>query len=66
VFLATIFRHESGWIRSDVVLRQKCYAVDDVTRLLSAEGFSNIRVLDAAKDLGLEGQVGRSFFLCAA
>lgn len=65
-FVATIFRHETEWIRSDVVLRQRCYAVDDVTRALSAEGFSNIRVLDAAKDLGLKGEVGRSFFLCAA
>ncbi len=65
-FLVTIFRHESGWARSDVVLRQKCYGVDDVTRSLSAEGFSKIRVVDAAKELGLNGQAGRSFFLCAA
>jgi len=65
-FLATIFRQESGWIRSDVVLRQKCYAVEDVTRALSAEGFSVIRVFDAAKDLGFKGQTGRSFFVCTA
>ena len=65
-FLATIFRNESGWTRSDVLLRQRCYAADDVTRALSSEGFSNIRVIDALKDLGLRGQAGRSFFLCAA
>lgn len=65
-FRVTIFRNESGWTRSDVLLRQRCYAADDVTDGLSAEGFSNIRVIDALKDLGLRGQAGRSFFLCAA
>jgi hypothetical protein len=62
-FLLTIFRRGFDWTRSDVVLRQRCYAVGEVTGALSGEGFSNIRVLDADRDLGLGGQVGRSFFL---
>lgn len=64
---ATIFRPgESGWTRSDVVLHQRCYAEDEVTAALAAEGFSRVRVLDGPRDLGLKQQVGRGFFLALA
>ena len=62
----TMFRYESGWARSDLALRQRCYAADPVIDTLAAAGFSNIRVFDGVKDLGLQGQVGRSFFRCHA
>jgi SAM-dependent methyltransferase len=62
----TMFRHETGWTRSDVALRQRCYLADDLISALGGEGFSGIRVFDGLKDLGLQGQVGRSFFLCFA
>lgn len=65
-YLITMFRYEAVWTRSDVALRQRCYAADHVIGALAAEGFSSIRVVDGLKDLGLQGQVGRSFFLCYA
>lgn len=64
---ATLFRRgEAEWVRSDVVLHQRCYAEAEVTAALAAEGFSQVRVFDAARDLGLKKQVGRSFFLAVA
>jgi SAM-dependent methyltransferase len=64
---ATVFRRgETEWVRSDVVLHQRCYAQDEVTETLAAAGFSNVRVFDAARDLGLRRQVGRGFFLAVA
>ncbi|HEX6040189.1 class I SAM-dependent methyltransferase [Longimicrobium sp.] len=64
---ATIFRRgEAEWARSDVVLHQRCYTEDEVRAALAAEGFSGVRVFDAARDLGLTKQVGRGFFLATA
>ena len=64
--LATLFRRGDGWERSDVVLRQRCYSAKDVAGALAAEGFSRTRIIDAARDLGLAKQVGRSYFLASA
>lgn len=64
---ATLFRlRDGGWARSDVTLHQRCYSPDQVADALAAEGFSDLRVLDARTDLRQAKQVGRSYFLCRA
>ena len=65
-YLVTVFRRQPEWVRADITFRQRCYAPDEITRALAAEGFSGIRVLDAVADLGLAGHVGRSVFVCDA
>jgi SAM-dependent methyltransferase len=65
--LATVFRQRGdAWDRSDVVLRQRCYAADEVTGALAAEGFTDVRIVDALADLGIAKQIGRSYFLASA
>lgn len=64
--IATVFRRQAEWVRSDVVLRQRCYSADEVLAALTAAGFSDVRIIDAARDLGLRRQVGRSYFLALA
>jgi SAM-dependent methyltransferase len=65
-FHATWFRHQTEWQRHDVVLKQRCYTQEAIQAALTDEGFAEIRILDAVSDLGLENQVGRTFFLCRA
>lgn len=60
----TMFRKFDGvWRRSDVTLYQRCYAENEVRAVLIREGFSGVRTFDAERDLGMERQVGRTFFL---
>lgn len=65
---ATVFRRGEGdaWARSDALLRQRCHPPEAVTDALAAAGFSGIRTFDAARDLGMAKQVGRSYFLASA
>lgn len=62
-FRGTIMRPEigSGWRRSDIHLTQRCYPTVEVVKVLSAAGFSDIRVLD----LGVLS-TGKDFFHCRA
>lgn len=53
-----------GWRRSDFRLRQKFHMRDEVLAALSETGFE-AEVFDAARDLGMQGDVGsgRDFYL---
>lgn len=55
---------DTCWARSDVVLTQRCYTQQDVVDALESSGFTQIMVYDAQNDLDLQGQVGRSLFVC--
>jgi len=60
----TMFDKAAGhWQRSDVCLRQRCYADLDVQAALRGAGFKEIKSFDADRDLGMTGTVGRTFFL---
>jgi SAM-dependent methyltransferase len=66
-FEAAIFRVEDPddecFRRSDVTLLQRPYEPAEVTDWLRQVGFAEVRVLEAQGDLGLDGHVGRVFFL---
>ncbi len=60
----TMFRlQHNAWRRTDLTLHQRCYAEEEITRALHAAGFTDLATFDAARDLGMEGNIGRSFFL---
>lgn len=60
----TMFRLEGErWRRWDVTLTQRCYAAEEVHGALAQAGFGEITEREAERDLGLTGNVGRSFFL---
>ncbi len=66
-FTATMFRLRGGlWQRADVTFYQRYYPEEEVQSALSASGFGGILMYDAEKDLGLRGNVGRTFFLASA
>jgi SAM-dependent methyltransferase len=61
----TLLRLNGGhWDRSDFRLRQKLHSRDEVLSGLTAAGFTP-RVFDAARDLGMQGDIGsgRDFYL---
>jgi SAM-dependent methyltransferase len=60
----TLFRREDEWSRRDLVLIQRCYEEEEVTTALEGEGLTDVRVLDARRDLEMP-DIGRSFFLCS-
>lgn len=60
----TMFRLvEGAWQRRDASLHQRAYSEQEVISALSQCGFTDISAQDVAKDLGVEGVVGRTFFL---
>ena len=60
----TMFRLVDGaWQRRDATLHQRAYSEEEVISALARCGFTDISAHDVAKDLGLEGVVGRTFFL---
>jgi len=60
----TLFRLEDGrWQRSDFSLTQKCYSEQQVQSALQTAGFADIEAYDAQGDLGMGGEIGRSFFV---
>lgn len=60
----TMFRlQHNAWRRTDLTLHQRCYPEEEITRALRAAGFTELAAFDAAQDLGMQGNVGRSFFL---
>lgn len=62
----TMFRREGTWKRSDLTLRQRCYAEEDVRSALKGAGFAEVQTHDGRRDLNLSGDVGRTFFACRA
>ncbi len=66
-FDITLFRHEGrAWERTDLTLLQRCYPEAQVRDALADAGFADISVHDAEQELGMDGNVGRSFFLARA
>lgn len=62
--VVTMFRLIDGvWHRSDVTLYQRCYSEGEIRAGLTREGFRGIETFDAERDLGMDRQVGRTFFL---
>jgi SAM-dependent methyltransferase len=61
----TMFRLEGKWQRDDLTLFQRCYSLEEIRSALEEVGFGKIAAYDAAKDLGMSGDlgIGRSFFL---
>jgi len=49
-----------------VTLYQRCYAAEEITGALRSAGFGEIVAFDAEHDLGLQGHIGRTFFLARA
>ncbi len=65
-FDITVFRREDQWRRSNVVLFQRCYTLDQVLPALEQAGFGDVTVCDAEGDLDMVGHTGRSVFVCRA
>ena len=65
-FDVTTFVQRDGWRRQDLTFTQRCYSEDQVRSALDAAGFRVIGAYDAVGDLGLSGDVGRTFFLARA
>jgi len=60
----TMFRLiEGAWQRGDASLHQRAYSQEEVISVLARCGFADISAQDVAKDLGVEGVVGRTFFI---
>lgn len=54
----TMFRlHGGTWCRSDTTVTERCYAAEEITRALNAEGFGDLTFYDA-RDLGMQGDLG--------
>ena len=63
-FAVTILRRNGAWLRTDVTLTHYCHRLDEVTDLLAESGLELVGTHDAERDLGLDGHVGRCFFVC--
>lgn len=60
----TMFRLVDGaWSRDDVTLYQRCYSEDEIRTGLARSGFEQTQSYDAERELGMERQIGRMFFL---
>ncbi len=59
----TLFHHHGQWRRVDLVITQQCYNEAELRRALSTAGFADLRTFDGERDLGLQGDAGRTFFL---
>ncbi len=49
------------WRRNDIVLTQRAYSVDELTKALASAGFTDTEVFDARRDFGWREE-GRAFF----
>lgn len=61
----TIFqRNSSSWHRTDLSISQRCYSEQEIRAALSAAGFQKVASYDAERDLAMQKEAGRRFFLC--
>lgn len=61
----TVFcRNNAHWHRQDFTITQKCHSADQIRSSLRHAGYDDVRAYDAERDLGMEGESGRCFFLC--
>jgi SAM-dependent methyltransferase len=61
----TMFRLRAGrWQRSDTVIRERCYSLDEIGYVIDNSGFVGVECY-AARDLGMAGDLGqgRTFFV---
>ncbi len=63
----TVFRpgDSSCWLREDFTFQQRCHLESEIQAALANAGFAHVECLDAARDLGIEKESGRRFFLCS-
>ncbi len=63
----TGFRLLSEWKRTDSVVYQRCYSLEEITSALQQGGFPNCKSYDAEKDLRMEADIGkgRTYFLAS-
>ena len=57
-------RDPTGWRRSDFCIVQNCHSREAVQAALAHAGFHEVQTMDAQHDLGMDGESGRTFFLC--
>lgn len=63
----TVFgRANGGWQRSDVTIRQRCHAPDDLLAAARAAGFARLERCHAQTDLGSDAVLARGRLFCAA
>lgn len=59
----TLFRHAHGaWRRQGLVLEHRWFEEETILDKLAEAGFDTAAIYDAEEDLGLTGEVGRTFF----
>lgn len=66
-FVTAFERNEcdaSDWKRSDFCIVQNCHSREAVEAALARAGFHSVQTMDAQHDLGMDGEAGRTFFLC--
>jgi hypothetical protein len=51
--------------RRQFCIQQTCHSEEDIRAALANSGFRSLKAFDAQNDLGMEGEQGRAFFLCA-
>lgn len=62
-YFITTFKLDGGvWHREDMSVYERYYAPEDIVRMLTETGFTNIRVLHGEDDLEIEAFEGRLFF----
>jgi SAM-dependent methyltransferase len=61
----SLFRRQgTAWDRHDFSISQKCHSESDIRAALFNSGFTDIRCYDAERDLHMQHEAGRSYFLC--
>jgi SAM-dependent methyltransferase len=59
----TVFHRNGALRRVDLVISQRCYSESELRTALETVGFADIRTFDGERDLGLQGDAERMFFL---
>ena len=52
------------WQRSDMTLQRKAYSAGEIQSALEKVGFTEVRIYDQERDLGVSGKAGRACFVC--
>jgi SAM-dependent methyltransferase len=59
-------RGPEAWRCADFTFRERCHSDAELRSSLARAGFDVLEVCDAVEDLGLEEEVGRSFYVATA
>jgi SAM-dependent methyltransferase len=61
----TIFhRSSSYWHRTNLSISQRCFSEHEIRAALSAAGFHEVNSYDAERDLAMQKEAGRRFYVC--